>query len=475
MGVDNIDTIKFIIWKFMVEQGLEHSAFSFFHEANVSHSKILDGDDNCPRDALIMLLNHSSELLNYSDEEDEEPEENHLIKKARYLHGLESLTRTRDVGKARHREPFFKPSSQFPSNSILLMNGHSTEGVSCAWHPTEDCILSTSGGFIYGQDSTVRIWNLNTQAERWTSAEQILKDSPVFCKKDTPVSCASWCTKTQDKHIFAMGTDSGEVGLYQRDFRNISSTNVDGSVKLLTWSPETAEGPDYLGCATFEGDIVIFDCTDRLNGLKQPVKKLKKSGFIREMYFLSHDTGKIIVDDDKVLYLYSLKSDEPVRKFFGHRDMILSHTPAPKYNLFSSSALDGTVRIWTPDQSIAKQTHQLSGSALFSRWSPNSETIIAQSDDLVVTHFDIPTGKRLKEILYCPGTDAEFSHNGNMFAVGCDEGMVYVWDSRSYEMVRVQKRDDDHTRLVELHWSHDDKKIAAMYEDGGVRLFDMRV
>lgn len=172
---------------------------------------------------------------------------------------------------------------------------------------------------------------------------------------------------------------------------------------------------DSVVCATDEPDESLH----LYNVASAQTKKsvfCKKSG--ADLVRFTHHTNAVLVAsknkgwDDSIRYL-SLHDNKYLRYFKGHRDRVTSLSMSPLDDSFLSAGLDRSMRLWDLRTNVCQGLMNL----------PHSQANLqAQSKT--------SPGKIL--VAHDPA--------GMVFAVACSPNIIKLFDSRSYDSVRVHNR-----------------------------------
>jgi WD40 repeat protein len=180
-----------------------------------------------------------------------------------------------------------------------------------------------------------------------------------------------------------------------------------------------------------------------------------------------------------------------------------------------ASACYGRLQFWTPDSSEALRTFSWKGSMLSLAWSPDGRHLCHGNQDATVHFWIVKTGKELqmwgypskvRELAWdhrsrylatgggssitvwdCSGkgpantkpivlnfhrllvTHFAYQHAGGLLASGCHQGQLALWKpSKRTEPDAVAALP---AAITGVSWSPEDRRVAAIAEDGSVAVF----
>ncbi|KAJ1913195.1 ribosome assembly [Mycoemilia scoparia] len=348
------------------------------------------------------------------------------------------------------------------SHCSSSMPGHS-ESILCASFSPDSSQLASGSG-----DTTVRIWDLNTETPQFT------------CKGHTNwVMCVSW---SPDGKTLASGGMDGTVRLWNPtngkeiggplkghskyitgisweplhlnpDANRLVSSSKDGTVriwdtKLRRTIASIAGHTNAVACIQWGGDGKIYtgsrDKTIKIwntdgtlwktlnghahwvnsltlstdfvlrTGAHDPVKPVpenKKQAQVAALERYEEAVGGSPVrlvtgSDDFTMYLWDpVKSNKPIARLTGHQKLVNHVAFSPDSRFIASGSFDNSVKLW--DGYTGKFITSLRGhvAAVYRlAWSSDSRMLVSSSKDSTVILWDIRTKKLLKVL---PGHQSE--------------------------------------------------------------------
>ena len=191
------DEVNFLVYRYMLESGFQHSAFTFGSESMIAKSSI--NGESVPPGALITFIQKGLQYLEIEAQVNQEDDKVSALRPTitptkdnkpgtnTSQHGMEiddepaessrnSAVQSNESEKA---EPAAAPPAgvSFTNKQVLTLEGHTSEVFMCAW-----CPKSSSGGTLLASgssDSTARIWNVSGAQ---TPGSELSASSPIVLK-----------------------------------------------------------------------------------------------------------------------------------------------------------------------------------------------------------------------------------------------------------------------------------------------------
>jgi len=189
--------------------------------------------------------------------------------------------------------------------------------------------------------------------------------------------------------------------------------------------------------------------------------------------------------DDNEIRIWDVSTGTVIRRLSGHTGWIRSLAFAPDGTLLASGSTDQTVRIW--DAATGQLLATLSGHTGFIggvAFSPDGTTLASASRDGSVRLWDVASGKEISGFSFRTALDpttnlrywatgVTFSPDGKTLAVGSTEGVVYLIDATSGQIIHQLRGHTNWIVIRGLAFSPDGKTLYSAGLDATVRIWDV--
>ena len=166
----------------------------------------------------------------------------------------------------------------------------------------------------------------------------------------------------------------------------------------------------------------------------------------------------------------------------GHTDEVSDVEFSPDGTKLASGSLDHTAKLWDP--ASGKELFTLEGhtdQVMQVRFSPDGKQLATASRDGTARIWDVATGQALMTLAghTVRLTDIKYSPNGKLLATLAVDHTVVVWDAESgEELFKLTESGEELSTLYEnwlffFSFSPDGSKIAAGYDDGTIKVWDI--
>lgn len=517
------EEINFLVYKYLLESGYHHSAFSFYNESTISKSEISastvphgtlvstlqkglqyievethlqdDGTEvNCS-EPFSLITEHVCQIKKRGKSSNSSTANSNLkIKqeqKSNSSNSINSSSNTikedKDV-KMTDSEEVKGANSKYEiikKRQVLTLERHEKEVFICSWNPISNLLASGSG------DSKSIIWKIPTEpTNKQTSVNSVVLE-----------------------HIPPVGHVRYNAELLG-GVNNPNSKMID--VTTLDWNPEG----NLLATGCYDGISRIWNTKgDLLQTLAQhqaPIFSLKwnkkgnylvsgsvdKTAIVWDIktgqslqQFEFHTAPTLDIDwrnntqfatcsTDKMIYVCEIGKNKPIQSFQGHEDEINSIRWDPTGNLLASCSDDHTIKIWSMksgeclplDLSHTREIYTI-------RWSPcgpgsknpNKNIVLASASfDTNIKLWDIETGSCLHtlENHTDPVYTVAFSPNGEYLASGSFDKSLHIWSVKDGSLIRTYRGTGG---IFEVCWNSVGDKVAACFSDSTVAVIDFKV
>ncbi len=355
---------------------------------------------------------------------------------------------------------------RFLENEIIIITGHQSEVIGCAWNQDGTLLASVAG------DDTARLWSLppdtKLDPESVIGHEIILNhEHPAGVSKE--VTTLDW---RPDGSLLATGCYDGKASLWTP--QGALSTILEGfsgPIFALRWSPSGK----LIGGAGVDRCAIIWDASST----GTPLRLYQNHSSPTLDLDWRDDSILATCTTDKLIFVYDLSQSEPIFTFQGHTDEVNCVRWSPDGIMLASCSDDATARIWIPfdEGSEVKVLRDHEKEIYCLKWSPKGSSpllLATASFDHTVRLWNPLTAecvhvlKRHTDPVYAIG----FSPDGRFIASGSLDETLNVWSVETGQLIRTY--DSGRGGIFELAWSPSGDRLAICTSDSTVCVFDFR-
>eukprot|EP00656_Telonema_subtile_P007066 TRINITY_DN13306_c0_g1_i3.p1 TRINITY_DN13306_c0_g1~~TRINITY_DN13306_c0_g1_i3.p1 ORF type:complete len:502 (-),score=109.92 TRINITY_DN13306_c0_g1_i3:37-1542(-) len=490
------DEVNFLIYRYMLESGFQHSAFSFGSESMIAKSSI--NGESVPPGALITFIQKGLQYIEIESQVNQEDEKLSALRPT-FTQNKEAApgpsthmemevdnqepspaAQQNSVG-AQPTEPEQEPAPArvgvpFAKEEVLTLAGHTSEVFMCAWCPKSNngSTLLASGS----SDSTARIWDVSgTHA----AEGKLSASTPIVLKHDAarnPADNQNQVT-TLDWNgagsMLATGSYDGQARIWN-----------DQGVLLNTLAQH--KGPIFSLKWNKTGDSLLSASVDKSAIVWDPM-----TGMVKQQ-FKFHTAPTLDVDwkdsstfatcsTDDMIYVCKLGASQPLKKFEGHQDEVNAIKWCPRGQLLASCSDDSTAKIWSMSRDKCVHDLRAHTKAIYTiKWSPtgpgtanpNLPLVLASASfDALIKIWDVEYGKALHTLKRHQDSvySVAFSPNGEWLASGSDDHCLHIWNVKDGSLVKTFAGTGG---IFEVCWSGEGNQVAACFSNNSLCVFDMR-
>eukprot|EP01029_Cantina_marsupialis_P028184 TRINITY_DN775831_c0_g1_i1.p1 TRINITY_DN775831_c0_g1~~TRINITY_DN775831_c0_g1_i1.p1 ORF type:complete len:466 (+),score=137.01 TRINITY_DN775831_c0_g1_i1:81-1478(+) len=450
MSTITSEEVNFLVYRYLLESGFDHSAFTLGCESLVASTGISNAD--VPPGALISYLQKGLQYVEI--EQHMNPDGTEIDCDAPF-----SLIRPHICQLQADQPITIDDSTAFPKESIKQLKKHQSEVFTCQW--AKGNILASGSS-----DHTAVMWDCNKEnisdnavvlehpvsedpqargcsTLRWNNAGDRLatgcsdgitriwmKDGSLVteCKRHNgPIFSVKW--SANDKYILTASNDH-TVAVWDSQSGELVQkfTNHNDPALEVDWRPNHED--EFVSCSR-----KIF--VSRL-GQEEPLYCFDKHQDEVNVVSWSPNGGMLAsCGDDKSIKIWGVTNgcDESglIFNFIGHRDVVYDMSWAPEGKRLATASADGSIKVWNLDGGVCSHTF------LTNRKSNSNNTT---SNDNPVPIFAV-----------------NFSNSGRYVAGGTQDGFMLVFDTEENKLVRSLNCEGG---VFEVRWSDDDKSLAAV-------------
>lgn len=512
------EELNFLIYRYLLESGFSHSAFSFAHESFVTKATI-DGS-KVPPGALISFVQKGLQYVEIEAHLNEDGSETLCDE------GFSVITPHKCLVKTKRK--IFNPyeptdvdygALELEDDHTTILKGHKDLVCACAWNPTTSTLASGSG------DGSARLWDFTGKAKSENgdddkdAMDERKDESKDDDQKDKPISG----TRIADNAVILRHDmpPSPKKGKKKKtkgkkdvdaDDEETPTTGTSNSVVCLDWNSRGTT----LASGCFDGRVRLWNggrCTTTLTSHTGPLSALKwnkkndmlltagvdgrvtlvdgSTGKSKQQWSLHtapvldvdwrNDTSFASCSMDRQVLVCTVGSDKPTKTYLGHEKEVNTVRWSPGGRVLASGSDDTTVKLWTSASDTPMDLREHTREVSVVRWSNTGMASDNTSLPLVLASASLDTtvklwepegGKCLATLTRHnhPVTNIAFNPSGELLASGSHD-RVHIWTVRDGRMVRTYK---SRSGITDISWHHNGYQLAVSYSDNTVVVMDLR-
>ncbi|KAI8911606.1 WD40-repeat-containing domain protein [Gorgonomyces haynaldii] len=463
------DEVNYLIWRYLLESGFQHSTFAFqyetaihrqeFKNSNVKPGMLIsllqkglqflqvethlnpDGTEIKCAAPFVLMREHKCEIVQPTEEETA------LEKKA-----LDKL-KTRQEKKRKAQERHEKRQRQQSLEEQIMFEprvfeGHLNEVFVVGWNPLHDLVATGSG------DGTCRIWTIPAAGEE--ASEPLVLQHTTGEKKD--VTTLEW---SPDGQFLATGSYDGIGRVWTKLGKPVLKlVKHEGPIFCLKYSRRG----DLIATGSVDKTAIIWDATTG----EARQQFLFHSGPVLDLAWRDESTLATSSADHRI-FVCQLGSLEPLVQFVGHTSEVNAIRWDNSGKYLASCSDDKTAKVWTIDSEkplLSLTDH--SREVYMTRWCPADDDrllLATAAFDGTIKIWDINrdgecihTLKGHKDAIY----SVTFHPDTNHLASGSADRSVYIWSLRDGNLVASYPGS---ASVYEVQFNNAGDKLAACTSD----------
>ncbi len=336
---------------------------------------------------------------------------------------------------------------------IRTFSGHTESIYDLAFTPDGKNIVSCG----YGQDRTIRIWDVNTgrmlsSIVEYTRAVEISPDGKLMAT-----------------------ASGGGLPIKIRDFKKLSVIGELNTGGESIWDMKFSRDGKRLYSISYEETLKVWDMESGklLKEINTKEDKAQKRYHKPFMKLTLHPDGKTaaVGDSKGRVRFWDTETGEEKRIIEGHHSVVPVVKYSPDGKIIASASADNTLKIWdSADGSLVKhilmftQTNGLC-------FSPDGRSLAAGGNSRTLFVFDTSTWKLTHKLKghTKPISRIVYSPDGRQIASSGTENRVILWDAQTGN---IMKTIEFKTLVNHIAYSPDGKTLAVAGGGKKIQFFD---
>uniref|UniRef100_A0A6T8K154 Uncharacterized protein n=1 Tax=Hemiselmis andersenii TaxID=464988 RepID=A0A6T8K154_HEMAN len=462
------DELNYLVYRYLLESGYTHTAFSFANESLVTKANINGAD--VPPGSLISFVQKGMMYVEIEQHiNDDGTEIDTGDDKMSLL--LPGHLQARDEEKSETAEAMDEDGTEIEAGKVTTLSGHESEVFTVAWNPVKSLLASGSG------DSSARIWHIPTtdsgaEAERNVQWHILEHFNAASNEKAKDVTTLDW---NSEGTLLATGSYDGQARIWNEQGKLVMTLNKHkGPVFSLKWNRT--------------GSLLLSGSVD-----KTSIVWDTKTGDVVQQ-FVFHSAPTLDVDwrnsnsfatcsTDKTIYVCKIGEDQPVKRFQGHSDEVNAIKWDPTGTMLASCSDDFSAKVWSVKQDEPLHDFRLHTKEIYTiKWSPTGPgtknpgkplLLATASFDSTVKLWNIELGECVQTLSRHsePVYSVAFNPTGDFIASGSFDKCLHVWSVKEGSLVRTYRGSSG---IFEVAWNASGDKVAACFFSKVVAVVDFK-
>lgn len=177
-------------------------------------------------------------------------------------------------------------------------------------------------------------------------------------------------------------------------------------------------------------------------------------------------------EDDKA-FVWSVSDGEVLFECTGHKDSVTCAVFSHDSSLVATGDMSGLIKVWKVETKEEIWSFEV-GDLEWLEWHPCAPVLLAGTDEGNVWMWKVPAGDcKTFQSAACQATSGKVLPDGKRAVVGYEDGSVRVWDLKQGNAIHVIKGQDGHQgALTCLACNKDGSLVLTGSVDGGSKLIN---
>ncbi|KAI0783800.1 WD40-repeat-containing domain protein [Abortiporus biennis] len=223
-------------------------------------------------------------------------------------------------------------------------------------------------------------------------------------------------------------------------------------------------------------DLMVYKLDGDMEGMTT-VSCFSPDGksFISTSVTFTPDSTKLIVNSEKQVFIWDVKTGDFIGKLQGHENVIWGLDVSQDSGRIVTGSEDHSCRVWkaaTGDELVTMHYH--TGPVWSVAFSPDGKRVVSGSHDAITVISDAYTGEKIYALSTKTSTvinSVAYSLDGDVVITGSADGSVRVWDARRGKFEAELRGHEDKIRT--LLFTPDGKDFISCADDGTVRVWNL--
>eukprot|EP01147_Barroeca_monosierra_P000919 gene919-4180_t len=463
------DHINYLIYRYLLESGFQHSSFTFGQESGIAHSTI--ATTHIPPGSLIAqmqrALNYVQAEINLSDEG--LPADPKYLDEIAPLSLLESVQpsiceeRRKDLwqkiqqnreAEALNNEKLGTVSLEIDNEHIQSFNGHSSAVFMCQWNPKYDSIATSAA------DGTARIWSMDKDKMQ----------TPFVClhPNDTDAQDVIGMDWSNDGDYLCTGYFDGHLRLWSGQDGELQQRlpGSNNSISRIKFSPNG----QFIAAGDAGGTVMLW----AMQSVKKLLSAICHEGSVLGLCWIGEDTF-VTSGTDSIICKFGVKRPYVQDKLVGHSDEVNAVEWNSSLEMLASASDDKTVRLWSMDNTEAKHVIQHDDVVGCVAWNSAEATFHILASGCRDGNIRLVDGRRgvCTQTLEAHAAEVlclQFSPNGRMLASGDAGCRIIIWDVETGNVLKTTMTEGV---IYSVAWNADSTHLALTDSAGHVFVIDV--
>ncbi|XP_065682907.1 F-box-like/WD repeat-containing protein TBL1XR1 isoform X1 [Hydra vulgaris] len=457
------DEVNFLVYRYLLESGYQHSAFLFALESHVAQSNI--NGSLVPSGALVSVIQKGIQFI---EGELCINDDGSFIENLNALESLPLIDAVIPEVLAERAETLYRLVTQKHESALsptklfnntheigieedIVLRGHKAEVFNCSWHPS--CKLIATGS----ADGMVGLWHLDS--DRMIALDHVGQSRK---NSSTDITCLVW---HPEGHVLATAASDFITRIWDVEGNLLTAlTGHKDLILSLNWNKKG----QFLLSAGLDKKCIIWDGEkfEKVVELFCHTGPVVDADWKDDFTFASCST-------DRSVCVSTIHDSKPLKIFLGHKDVVNCVQWDPTSSLLATCADDKSVKLWSMKQDDAVAS--LSGhtkEVTLVKWA-SSRLLGSASYDQSIRIWNVESLTCLYEFNrhYEPVNSISFDPTGRYLVSAALDGLLNIWELEKGECIQSQR---SNSGIFEVQWSKNAFYISVCQSDKTIKILDTR-